>query len=288
MTETTPSDALDQATGAFATVKQAYDGGGNDLRAIGVIAESCLNIIVHHSAAADQGTLGTAAQQKQYIVFKRNSGSKNISRPVLKDVFLADVSAFKKVWADFVNAIRPGSKSVECTCADQAVYTTIMAFACAFDLVKPTSRKTPGTFFEVVIGMILTLVSGRVRGKQVDLPGEKYKVPTDIYLMGAKDAPQLVIPTKITTRERIVQAWAHQRILEAVFGKGKYRSILVAASELQRDGDKGVHEICVPNQVGMFQEHLSEMSGMYYLDPPLSYVNADFAKKLPSDRSGSS
>ncbi|NBX75386.1 MAG: hypothetical protein EBQ92_02445, partial [Proteobacteria bacterium] len=41
--------------------------------------------------------------------------------------------------------------------------------------------------------------------------------------------------------------------------------------ELQRDGDEAVNEICVPGQIGLFQEYLSKVSGMYYLDVPKAY-----------------
>ena len=113
-----------------------------------------------------------------------------------------------------------------------------------------------------------------------DLPDTDYKVPTDIVLYGEEGKPSLVIPTKITTRERIVQAWAHQRILADVYGD-RYRSILVCVSELQRDENRGVNEICVPGQVKGFQKHLAQMSAMYYLDPPAPYMTEDFLKIIP-------
>ena len=110
--------------------------------------------------------------------------------------------------------------------------------------------------------------------KRSSFPGDPH---TDIVLLNDK-GPQLVIPTKITTRERIVQVWAQQRILQDVFGSGKYLSILISMSELQRDQDAGVNEICVPGQVGLFQKYLAQVSGMYYLDVPKAYGTEEISQ----------
>jgi hypothetical protein len=164
---------------------------------------------------------------------------------------------------------------------DSILYTAAIAFAACYDLYSPKSRKTPGTFFEVLIGTILTVVSGLPRSKQISLPDTKYKVTTDIVLQGSNGKPSLVIATKITTRERIGQPWMHQRILDEAFGRGKYKSILVAVSELQRDEEQGVNEICVPGQVALFQKYLSQMYGLYYLDPPAAYCTKEIVELLP-------
>ena len=84
-----------------------------------------------------------------------------------------------------------------------------------------------------------------------------------------------MIPAKITTRERIVQPFAHQRILDSVFGAHHYNSILTCVSETQRHGPNGVKEICVPGTIRLFQKHLAVMAGIYYLDPPSRYLAKD-------------
>jgi hypothetical protein len=90
----------------------------------------------------------------------------------------------------------------------------------------------------------------------------------------------IVFPVKITTRERIVQPFAHQRILDSVFGEGQYKSVLVCVSETQRDKENNVKEICVPGTIRLFQKHLARLSGIYYLDPPERYLNADLQEVI--------
>lgn len=70
-----------------------------------------------------------------------------------------------------------------------------------------------------------------------------------------------------------MQAWVHQLVLERIFGVGKYRGVLVVASETKRDTRTGeVIEICVPRQLQMFQARVAEISRIYYMDPPRVYL----------------
>ncbi len=215
---------------------------------------------------------------KVYNVYHAKVGnSKRFSRPVLEQLFITDSKIFTDLWDRMITKINSRKRLIEDNAIGSLIYTVSQAFSCAFDIYKPGSRKTPGTFFEIIITVLLSLATRLPVGKQIEIPGEKYKVPTDIVLYAIdKEKPSLVIPTKITTRERIVQPWAHQRIVNDVYGDGKFATILVCISELQRDGEQGVNEICVPNQVGLFQAHMSKLSGLYYADPPISYVNASF------------
>lgn len=75
----------------------------------------------------------------------------------------------------------------------------------------------------------------------------------------------------------MVQPYAHQRILDSVFGDQAFKSTLVCMSEMQRDGDDNANAICVPGTIRLFQMHLAELSGIYYLDPPARYLHDDVA-----------
>lgn len=261
----------------FKALSAAEKRGDCDLADIGKLGAACIKLInAPHIEQLDQGATTLEGRRKSYELRK---SERNISRPIRKDLFCANAKTFLAEWKRLSDQAMKGSGKVSHEKLDETLYTAVTSFAVAYDLYKPTSRKTPGTFFEIIVGELLGAVTRLPRGKQIDLPDTDYKVPTDIVLMGAPGKPSLVIPTKITTRERIVQPWAHQRILADVYGK-QYRSILVCVSELQRDGDKGINEICVPGQVKGFQKHLAQMSGMYYLDVPASYVTDDMKKVI--------
>ena len=103
--------------------------------------------------------------------------------------------------------------------------------------------------------------------------------------MTSKD-PGLVVPVKITTRERVGQPYTHQRILDSVFGEGVYRSVLVCMSEMQRDKQHSANSICVPGPIRLYQTHVAKLSGLYYLDPPARYLDEDVTSVVPVRKVG--
>ena len=75
-----------------------------------------------------------------------------MSRPIRHDMVVPDPVPFRRLWGEWSAGLLAASggvyRSLE---TDRILYTVAMAFAAAYDLHK-NARKTPGTFFEVVIG----------------------------------------------------------------------------------------------------------------------------------------
>ena len=116
----------------------------------------------------------------------------------------------------------------------------------------------------------------RKAAHRATLPSDGVKwYPLTLRLLIVMAPVGLVVPVKITTRERIVQPFAHQRILDSVFGEHRFRSVLVCVSEMQRKRDEGANAICVPGTIRLYQRHLAALSGLYYLDPPHRYLQPD-------------
>jgi len=91
---------------------------------------------------------------------------------------------------------------------------------------------------------------------------------------------QIHLPVKMSTRERVVQAWAHHRLLDAAYGVGSYRGIMILFSETKLDSKKlEVVEICVPDQWLAYQVLLSKMDRIYYFDVPNAY--GELTKRHP-------
>lgn len=275
-----PADPLDAITRGYLPVVRGYDRGQNDLAGIGNVAVAAVELLLGGgTTVTEHGRIATAVGNKVYEVRRRGQ---LLSRPIRRDLFIADPAELRELWREVIAAVDTGRRTLVHPRSDAAFYTAAVAFAAAYDLYRPSSRKTPGTFFEVIVGTLLGAVSGLPRYKQISLPDSQYRVTTDIVLRAEPPRPSLVLPTKITTRERVVQPWAHQRILDDAFGVDHFRSVLVVVSELQRQREERVNEICIPGQIGLFQRHLARLSGMYYLDPPGAYVTADFARDLPT------
>jgi len=259
-------------------IKKLYDQGGSPLAEILDLSQESIRSL--RSVTRKQyGTIKT----KQYFAFSHGN---NISRPVLSSLLVDDEKELEELWNAFFKSINGKSlkSTLESISIDRLIYTTVMSFACCIDLWKPKSRKTPGTHLEIVLGSVLSqFVPKLTRSKFISLPDQAENVSTDIVFKGQYGG--LVIPAKTTTRERIVQPYAHQRILDSVFNPGVYKSILMCVSETQRD-DKStsVKEICVPGTIKLFQAHLSSLSGIYYLDPPTRYLRRDVTSLVPVKR----
>ncbi|MCE3011938.1 MAG: type II site-specific deoxyribonuclease [Proteobacteria bacterium] len=244
-----------------------------------------------------------------YHVF--GSGT-SVSRPVRSSIYLADPALFSKNYATLCSKLKSGPKDwgdAEITLANSVVYTAVMAVACCFDLWQRGSRKTPGTVFEILMASLLQQMLPKASfSKHIPLaalvdaddasPGDRESeemseaaadgddrgsVSTDLVIRATPaSALGVVIPLKITTRERIVQPFAHQRILDSAFGAGVFQSLLVCISETQLDENtRSVKQVCVPGTVKLFQKYLAPVAGLYYCDIPQRYDAADMQRVIP-------
>jgi hypothetical protein len=255
-------------------IKRQYDAGKSPLSQIFALAVLCIEILEDIDKANYLHAGG-----KSYFVF---TDGKEVSRPVRSDLYIADFPSLENAWLDMINAIRPEDMIISLSSAEinRVIYTAVIGFAAAYDVWKKSSRKTPGTHFEVLLGsLISSVLPDFARTKFISIPGQSESVSTDIVF--GTDRGGIVIPAKITTRERIVQPYAHQRILDSVFPVGSYQSVLMCVSETQRDDKtQSVNEICVPGTIRLFQAHLSKLRSIYYLDPPARYLEKDITQLL--------
>jgi hypothetical protein len=79
---------------------------------------------------------------------------------------------------------------------------------------------------------------------KLDLKGS---LPTDFIFDLGSEKPKFHLPVKTSTRERIIQVWAHQRVLDGVYGVGRFLAIPFILTETKLDAIKReVSEICLP------------------------------------------
>jgi hypothetical protein len=77
---------------------------------------------------------------------------------------------------------------------------------------------------------------------------------------------------KTSTRERVIQVWAHQRVLDGVFGTARFLGTPVILTETKTDAiKKSVMEICLPEQWRIYQMHIAQLKRIYYLHMPVAY-----------------
>lgn len=250
----------------------------NPLEQIAEVAVGALGLIskakLEEVGTLTSETLGT----KTYLAFLRGKAR---SRPVHADLF--HPRGFRGAWAELLAAVDQPHHRLQYTHTDRALYTCIQAVACAVDLYTPRSTKTPGTFFEIVMGSLLSEVLGQPHGAEIPLPDD-VDLPTDIVFDAPAIGARLVVPTKTSSRERISQAYVHQFLLNVLKPEGRvHHSLLCLVGEVQHmeDRKEGLQETCVPNQVALYQKYLAELLGLFYLDPPFRYLELARAGKVP-------
>lgn len=249
------------------------------------------------------------------VTYYAYSAEGSVSRPVRPDLFIKDSSVFAKAYQNLLLGYKKIPSvwgAFEIDSANKVIYTGVMSIACCYDLWQRGSRKTPGTFFEIFMAAVLKeLFSEFYFSKHIPLTefledvslaaiAEEYSesvlandagadseesassLSTDLVINNLKTGRGLVVPLKITTRERIVQPFAHQRILDSAFGVGRFISYLVCISETQQDAKNlKVNQVCVPGTVKLFQRYLAPIGGVYYCDVPQRYNSNDMRRVIP-------
>ena len=190
------------------------------------------------------------------------------SRPINAGLYAVSEDEFYGMLGDFRN----GLNAVSAQRIGRTAYSIAATIFAAND-VNNVGRKASATFFEVLIGHLVSRLTGANPSKKVRMPETRENLTTDyVFDLGAAHR-KLHLPLKTSTRERAVQAWVHQLVLDRIFGDGVYRGVLVVSAETKRNTKTGeVIEILVPRQLQMFQSRVAKMTRVYYLDPPDNYL----------------
>lgn len=190
------------------------------------------------------------------------------SRPINVDLYADPDPEFQQLLEGFRNGFQNFTEKQ----VVRAVYTIAYSVFGAND-VYGVGRKASATFFEVLVGHIISRRIGISPRLKVQIPESGADLPTDFVFDPGSKSRKVHVPIKTSTRERGVQAWVHQLVLDRIFGTGVYRGVFVVAAETKRNAKTGVVvEICVPQQLQMFQARVAEISRVYYLDPPQVYL----------------
>jgi hypothetical protein len=215
---------------------------------------------------------------KKYACLKRKGKGKGvISRAVRDGLFDA-----KAAGENLRSICRADLSKIDGETRERLLYTAAMSYCCATDLLKTGDRKTTGGFFEILVAHLVAKTYGVNPKKSIDVSnlGETTQLPTDYIFVLGEEKNRIHLPVKTSTRERVIQAWAHQRVLDGVYGVGRFKGVLVCLAEtnMQRK-TMSVVEVCLPDQWALYQMFIAQLHRVYYFDPPEKYI--PLAKKYP-------
>lgn len=251
-------------------VRKSKKAGAHDLKGDTTTARLAAVIVASRGFLATLGRTALLSKipGKSYFMFSdpvRGKTSRSVNEALYDDAL--DAAEIEKILkCDFV-----GMTSEEIT---KAVYTCAISYCCATDILKKSDQKTPGTFFEVLVGHLVARTLGVNPEQQISVPTLDLNItlPTDYVFDLGPGKNRLHLPCKISTRERVVQVWAHQRVLDGMHGVARFKGVLVAMAETNKQEDRSVVEVCLPNQWQAYQMYIAQMFRVYYLDIPQAYV----------------
>lgn len=276
------------------------------LRAVGRFGRDAIALLSGTTELVQFQFRGTG--NKQYSVAVLPGSRTQFSRAINRELFIPAPDEFSARWSVLEEAILASGEgllsNVPCVEVDTIIYSAVIGYAAAVDLFRPGDRGGPGSFFEMVVGPIISLLSGRLEEAAITIPvsetGDVERVTTDLSFRSNTSPVTLVVPTKISTRERISQPYVHQRILEGASGASAhiYRSVLAIANEnntmfprgltaAEKTVDNGwTQETLVPATIVLYQKYVAQLSGLYYLDPPKRYLESSVGNFPPTKQFG--
>ncbi len=202
---------------------------------------------------------------KAYFTFQQGNV---FARPVNREFFIVDPDTVGEFWGEWYSGqIAPGNFT-------KLSYTVALAPCLAMEILDRQNKKGPATFFECYVGHLFAKSLGVNPSKKAILPvhGRPVRLTMDFLFDLGEKHPKVHLPVKMSTRERVVQAWSHQRLLDSAYGKGAFHGVMVLFSETKLDlKSHEVVEICVPDQWLTYQTLLAQMDRIYYFDIPERY-----------------
>lgn len=249
----------------YADVKLHASGDAKSLDTGTVILDLAVTSLQFLTERCEPVDLVSRVANKAYFTYKKK---KVVARPANAALFIANHREVGRLWKKWLAEKITPSEFARMT------YTVALAPCLAMELFDRQNKKGPATYFECYIGHLFAKAVDVNPTKRARLPvkGRDVLMTMDFLIDVGDSHPRVHLPVKMSTRERVVQAWAHQRLLDAAFGKGAYRGVMVLFSETKLDSRSlEVVEICVPEQWLAYQVLLAEMDRIYYFDLPVRY-----------------
>ena len=204
---------------------------------------------------------------KDYVTFTHGARS---SRAVNTALFVHDVDTVIAT----LESVLAGEYPEDPTELHQALYTAAISYPAARDITATGDQKSPGTFLELLVAHLVSTTFGVRPSRQISVPtlDLELTIPTDFVFDLGPEKSRIHLPIKASTRERVIQVWAHQRVLDGMHGVNRFRGLLVVLAETNRKlSNNTVTEVCLPAQWTAYQMYIAQLHRVYYFDVPDKY-----------------
>ncbi len=223
-------------------------------------------------------------------------------RPINQRLFIYSADDFKTKVIDF-KALFPKLKIYNTNWSnedkeliDSILYTVQQSIGAGFDLlVNPNSaRKHVGNRFEELIKVIFTEIGVSNKKIVLQIPyetdegGKTYKCENDLILSPFKevkstsnhlDKKEIVVSIKTTSKDRMGKMFIDKILLEK-FVKHDQKVIGIFLNDVQRKESNNISFTLVSGLFMVYSNFLTELEGVYYLDPPPNAFKEPFNRHM--------
>lgn len=230
------------------------------------------------------------------------AGTTKYIRPINQRLFIYSPFDFKKKFDEFrklIEKLRTKNDSwddYEKELIDSVLYTIQQSIGAGFDLLaNPNSaRKHVGNRFEELVKALFTEMGVSNKKITLQIPyetddGEKnYKAENDLILSPFEevksnnkylDKNEIVVSIKTTSKDRMGKMFIDKILLER-FVKHDLKVIGIFLNDVQRKEDDNVSFTLVSGLFMVYSKFLTELEGIYYLDPPPNVFKQPYSKHM--------
>jgi hypothetical protein len=238
------------------------------------------------------------------IYLNEQAGVRKFIRPINLNFFIHNPHDFESKYQSLLslllrikNGERKFSKD-ELLAIDQTLYTIQQAIGAGLDLlVNPNSaRKHVGNRFEELIKCVFTEIGISNKKTVLQIPyetdeGQKvYKCENDLILSPFEkvkststslDKNEIVVSVKTTSKDRMGKMFIDKMLLER-FVKHDQKVIGIFLNDVQRKEADNISFTLVSGLFMVYTNFLTELEGVYYLDPPPNAKKEPYKKYMKS------
>ncbi len=238
------------------------------------------------------------------IYISEQAGVKKFIRPINTRYFIADLNKFQitlSLFSELLIRIQNGDRTFsteELLLIDQTLYTIQQSIGAGLDLlVNPNSaRKHVGNRFEELIKVIFTEIGISNKKTILQIPYETdegtkvYKCENDLILSPYRsvkstskflDKDEIVVSVKTTSKDRMGKMFIDKILLER-FVKHDQKVIGIFLNDVQRKEEANISYTLVSGLFMVYSNFLTELEGVYYLDPPPNAKKEPYSKYIKS------
>lgn len=238
------------------------------------------------------------------IYLNEQAGVRKFIRPINLNFFIHDSNDFEIKYQAFLAIllrIKNGARNFsndELLIIDQTLYTIQQSIGAGLDLlVNPNSaRKHVGNRFEELIKCVFTEIGISNKKTVLQIPyetdeGQKvYKCENDLILSPfgkvkstskSLDKKEIVVSVKTTSKDRMGKMFIDKILLER-FVKHDQKVIGIFLNDVQRKEEDNISFTLVSGLFMVYSNFLTELEGVYYLDPPPNAKKKPYNKYMKS------